>query len=89
MKKIEEPVTLQAFLEQTRAKGASIPRPIDPVSSKEARELLKKMVDDLADLADAGDVVVQNLLMDFAGAGRYLIATAPKPAEQCAGAEKE
>ena len=54
--------------------------------SQDAREFLKGLIDPLADLADAGDGAVQDLLIDFGSIGKQLLATATvKPGEPCPG----
>lgn len=52
--------------------------------SKEARDFLKGLIDPLADLADAGDGPVQDLLIDFGSIGKQLLETATiKPGDPC------
>ena len=52
--------------------------------SQDAREFLKGLIDPLADLADAGDGAVQDLLIDFGSIGKQLLETATvKPGDPC------
>lgn len=61
----------------------SFARTDDPAKDL-GRQLLKKMVDDLVDLADQGDRGCQNLLLNFLDVGRLLIETASKePGKPC------
>lgn len=52
--------------------------------SQKARDFLKGLIDPLADLADAGDGAVQDLLIDFGSIGKQLLSTATlKPGDPC------